>query len=81
MSNFAVNETTELLAIYTDRKSVFADQVQPLRFMVDFSPSNLKVDDKSYRDAVERRFLNFLVAKNTFNFYANLLKNRPKLIF
>ena len=47
-----LSQATKLLAEFTDKKSSYAAQIQPLRFMADFSLLNATVNNVKYKDIV-----------------------------
>ena len=51
--SFSLAQTTKLLSEYTEKKTSFTAQVQPLRFMADFSPVNMTINGTKYKDAFE----------------------------
>ena len=53
--SISLAETTKLLSEFTDKKSNYATQIQPLRFMADFSLLNASIDDVKYKDIISMK--------------------------
>ena len=65
MSN--IGQSTRLLSEYTDKKSNYAAQVAPLRYMADFSPLNMTINGTKYNNtlAIKKAGISAQVAAKT----------------
>ena len=50
--SYSIGRTTTLLSKYTEKKSSFAAQTAPLRFLIDFTPVNITIQGTRYNDVL-----------------------------